>query len=55
MEILVLRKQLGLVHQHAIMQGQIIKEANATLVVQNLGLKKMNDALHEQEGKDVTD
>jgi hypothetical protein len=36
-------------------QGQIIEEANATLVVQNLGLKKMNDALHKQEGKGVTD
>jgi predicted aminopeptidase len=55
MEIQALQKQLGLAHQHVIVQGQIIEEANATLVVQNLGLKKMNDALHEQEGKGVTD
>ncbi|KAF8195977.1 hypothetical protein K438DRAFT_1826825 [Mycena galopus ATCC 62051] len=36
-------------------RDQIIKEANATMVFQSLGLKRMNEALHQQEEKAVTD
>ncbi|KAF8181442.1 hypothetical protein K438DRAFT_1841137, partial [Mycena galopus ATCC 62051] len=36
-------------------RDQIIEEANATMVFQNLGLKRMNEALHQQEEKAVTD
>jgi hypothetical protein len=50
-----LRKQLALAHQNVTVRNQIIEEANATMVFQNLGLKKMNQALHEQEEKAVTD
>ncbi|KAJ7618643.1 hypothetical protein FB45DRAFT_932120 [Roridomyces roridus] len=34
---------------------QILEEANATMVLQNMGLKKMNEALHEREEKAATD
>ncbi|KAJ7722553.1 hypothetical protein DFH07DRAFT_783795 [Mycena maculata] len=50
-----LRKQLALAHQNVTVQDQILEEANATMVFQNMGLKKMNEALHEQEEKATTD
>ncbi|KAJ7723006.1 hypothetical protein DFH07DRAFT_759701 [Mycena maculata] len=50
-----LRKQLALVHQNVTVRDQILEEANATIVFQNMGLKKMNEALHEQEEKATTD
>ncbi|KAJ7346192.1 hypothetical protein DFH08DRAFT_701616 [Mycena albidolilacea] len=50
-----LRKQLGLAHQNVVVRDHIIEEANATMVFQNMGLKKMNEALHQQEEKAATD
>ncbi|KAJ7435616.1 hypothetical protein B0H11DRAFT_1937446, partial [Mycena galericulata] len=50
-----LRKQLALAHQNVTVRDHIIEEANATMVFQNMGLKKMNEALHEQEEKATTD
>ncbi|KAJ7458280.1 hypothetical protein B0H11DRAFT_1873243 [Mycena galericulata] len=49
-----LRKQLALAHQNVTVRDHIIEEANATMVFQNMGLKKMNEALHEQEEKATT-
>ncbi|KAJ7468879.1 hypothetical protein B0H11DRAFT_1869004 [Mycena galericulata] len=54
-EIAVLKKELVLVHQNITVRDQIIEEGNATMVLQNLGLKKMNQALHQQEEKATTD
>ncbi|KAJ7443907.1 hypothetical protein B0H11DRAFT_1931332 [Mycena galericulata] len=54
-EIDELRKQLGLAHQNVDIRDQMLEEANATMVFQNMGLKKMNEALHQQEEKAVTD
>ncbi|KAJ7431172.1 hypothetical protein B0H11DRAFT_1832381 [Mycena galericulata] len=50
-----LRQQLALAHQNVTVRDQIIEEANATMVFQNMGLKKMNEALHEKEEKATTD
>jgi hypothetical protein len=33
----------------------MLEEANATMVLQNMGLNKMNEALHQQEEKATTD
>ncbi|KAJ6535732.1 hypothetical protein B0H19DRAFT_963687 [Mycena capillaripes] len=55
MEIAELKEQLGLAHQNVTVRDQIIEEANATMVFQNLGLKKINEALHEKEEKATTD
>ncbi|KAJ7511036.1 hypothetical protein B0H11DRAFT_1700953 [Mycena galericulata] len=54
-EISVLKKELALAHQNMTVRDQIIEEGNATMVLQNLGLKKMNEALHQQEEKAATD
>ncbi|KAJ6619104.1 hypothetical protein B0H10DRAFT_2371271, partial [Mycena sp. CBHHK59/15] len=54
-EIIELRKQLGLAHQNVNVREQMLEEANATMVFQNMGLKKMNEALHQQEEKATTD
>jgi hypothetical protein len=50
-----LRKQFALVHQNVTVQDNILKEANGTMVFQNVGLKKMKEALHQQEEKAATD
>ncbi|KAJ7739784.1 hypothetical protein DFH07DRAFT_752048 [Mycena maculata] len=55
MEIADLRKQLLLAHRNVTVQDQILEEANATMVLQNMGLKKMNEALHQQDEKAATD
>ncbi|KAJ7429685.1 hypothetical protein FB451DRAFT_987050, partial [Mycena latifolia] len=54
-EIVELRKQLGLAHQNVNVREQMLEEANATMVFQNMGLRKMNEALHQQEEKATTD
>ncbi|KAJ7449377.1 hypothetical protein B0H11DRAFT_1877798 [Mycena galericulata] len=54
-EISELKKQLSLAHQNVAVRDQIIEEANATMVFQNMGLKKTNEALHQQEEKTKTD
>ncbi|KAJ7765488.1 hypothetical protein DFH07DRAFT_737644 [Mycena maculata] len=51
----VLRQQLALTHQNVMVRDQIIEEANATMVFQKIGLKKINEALHQQEEKAATD
>ncbi|KAJ6470929.1 hypothetical protein C8R45DRAFT_420987 [Mycena sanguinolenta] len=50
-----LRRQLVLAHQNVTVRERRLEEANATMVVQNMGLKKMNQALHQQEEKATTD
>ncbi|KAJ7195477.1 hypothetical protein GGX14DRAFT_377056 [Mycena pura] len=50
-----LRKQLALAHLNVTVRDNILEEANATMVFQNVGLKKMKEALHQQEEKAVTD
>jgi hypothetical protein len=50
-----LQNHLGLAHQNVVVRDHIIEEANATMVFQNMGLKKMNEALHQQEEKVATD
>ncbi|KAJ6503611.1 hypothetical protein C8R45DRAFT_818062 [Mycena sanguinolenta] len=50
-----LRRQLSLAHQNVSVRDQMLEEANATMVFQNMGLKKMNEALHQQEEKATTD
>ncbi|KAJ6471459.1 hypothetical protein C8R45DRAFT_836416 [Mycena sanguinolenta] len=50
-----LRKELALAHQNVTVRDRIIEEGNATMVFQNLGLRKMNEALHQQEEKATTD
>jgi hypothetical protein len=50
-----LRKQLGLADQNVVVRDHIIEEANATMVFQNMGPKKMNEALYQQEEKAATD
>jgi hypothetical protein len=54
-EISELKKQLSLAHQNVAVRDQILEEANATMVFQNMGLKKTNEALHQQEEKTRTD
>ncbi|KAF7352031.1 hypothetical protein MVEN_01165400 [Mycena venus] len=54
-EIAALQKELALAHQNVAVRDQIIEEGNATMVFQNMGLKKMNEALHQQEEKAATD
>ena len=44
-----LRKQLALAHLNVTVRDNILEEANATMVFQNVGLKKMKEALHQQE------
>jgi hypothetical protein len=53
-EIADLQKNLVLAHQGMTVCDQIIEQANATMVFQNLGLKKINEAFHEEE-KATTD
>ncbi|KAJ6613217.1 hypothetical protein B0H10DRAFT_1951621 [Mycena sp. CBHHK59/15] len=48
-EIATLQKELVLAHQNVTVRDQIIEEGNVTMVFQNMGLKKMNEALHQQE------
>ncbi|KAF8177506.1 hypothetical protein K438DRAFT_1939026, partial [Mycena galopus ATCC 62051] len=48
-ELAELRKQLALAHQNVTVWDNILKEANATMVFQNVGLKKMKEALHQQK------
>ncbi|KAJ6459129.1 hypothetical protein C8R47DRAFT_994810 [Mycena vitilis] len=50
-----LRKQLAVAHQNVAVRDQIIEEGNATMVFQNMGLRKTNEALHQQEEKAKTD
>ncbi|KAF8210754.1 hypothetical protein K438DRAFT_1710303 [Mycena galopus ATCC 62051] len=54
-ELAELRKQLALAHQNVTVRDNILEEANATMVFQNVGLKKMKEALHQQEEKAATD
>ncbi|KAJ7150677.1 hypothetical protein C8R46DRAFT_914663 [Mycena filopes] len=54
-EIAVLRAQLTLAKQNVVVRDCIIEEANATMVFQNVGLKKMKEALHQEEEKAATD
>jgi hypothetical protein len=55
MEIAELQTELGLAQQNVTVRDRIIEEGNATMVFQNLGLRKMNEALHLQEEKAATD
>lgn len=50
-----LRTHLGLAHQNVTVRDHIIEEAHATMVFQNMGLRKTNEALHQQEEKAATD
>jgi hypothetical protein len=50
-----LRNQLALAHLNVTVWDNILEEANAMMVFQNVGLKKMKEALHQQEEKAVTD
>ncbi|KAJ7318526.1 hypothetical protein DFH08DRAFT_1036288 [Mycena albidolilacea] len=50
-----LQKQLTLVCQHVVVRDQIIEQANATMVFQNMGLKRMNEALYQKEEKGTAD
>ncbi|KAJ7722617.1 hypothetical protein B0H16DRAFT_348353, partial [Mycena metata] len=54
-EIAALQKQLALARQNVVVRDNIIEEANATMIFQNVGLKKMKEALHQQEEKAATD
>ncbi|KAJ7209457.1 hypothetical protein C8J57DRAFT_1098537 [Mycena rebaudengoi] len=54
-EIEELQKQLRLAHQNVDIRDKMLEEANATMVFQNLGLRKTNEALHQQEEKATTD
>ncbi|KAJ7165293.1 hypothetical protein C8R46DRAFT_900560 [Mycena filopes] len=54
-KIAALKAQLTLAKQNVVVRDNIIEEANATMVFQNVGLKKMKEALHQQEEKAVTD
>ncbi|KAJ7023182.1 hypothetical protein C8F04DRAFT_924819, partial [Mycena alexandri] len=54
-ELEELRKQLALAQKNVQVRDHMLEEANATMVLQNLGLKRMNEALHQQEEKAVTD
>ncbi|KAJ7659791.1 hypothetical protein DFH06DRAFT_1130547 [Mycena polygramma] len=45
----------SLAHVNATVQDNIVEEAHATMVFQNVGLKKMKEALHQQEEKTMTD
>ncbi|KAJ7765435.1 hypothetical protein DFH07DRAFT_770146 [Mycena maculata] len=54
-EIVALQKELAPAHQNVIVRDKIIEEGNATMVFQNIGLRKMNEALHQQEEKATTD
>ncbi|KAJ7751547.1 hypothetical protein DFH07DRAFT_745381, partial [Mycena maculata] len=54
-EIVALQKELALAHQNVIVRDKIIEEGNATMVFQNIGLRKMNEALHQQEETATTD
>ncbi|KAJ6453622.1 hypothetical protein C8R47DRAFT_1083368 [Mycena vitilis] len=50
-----LQRQLKLVHLNVTVRDNILEETNATMVLQNVGLKKMKEVLHQQEEKAVTD
>ncbi|KAJ7776818.1 hypothetical protein DFH07DRAFT_731535 [Mycena maculata] len=54
-QIAELQNQLALAQQNVHVRDQIIEEANATMVYQNMGLRKMNQALFQQEEKAATD
>ncbi|KAJ7704688.1 hypothetical protein B0H16DRAFT_1828200 [Mycena metata] len=41
--------------QNVVVRDNIIEEANAMMIFQNMGLKKMKEALHQQEEKAATD
>ncbi|KAJ7208787.1 hypothetical protein C8J57DRAFT_1151481, partial [Mycena rebaudengoi] len=54
-QIKALQEQLGLAHQNVNVRDRMLEEANATMVFQNMGLRKTNEALHQQEEKAATD
>ncbi|KAJ7123908.1 hypothetical protein C8R46DRAFT_928097 [Mycena filopes] len=54
-ELAAARQQLALAQQNVHVRDQMLMEANATMVFQNLGLKRLNEALHQQEEKTGTD
>ncbi|KAJ7310055.1 hypothetical protein DFH08DRAFT_823332 [Mycena albidolilacea] len=50
-----LQNELTLACQHVVVRDQIIEQANATMVFQNMGLKRMNEALYQKEEKGTAD
>ncbi|KAJ7655547.1 hypothetical protein DFH06DRAFT_992156 [Mycena polygramma] len=54
-ELAAVQQQLALAQTNVLVRDQMLEEANATMVFQNLGLQRMNEALHQQEEKAATD
>ncbi|KAJ7765178.1 hypothetical protein B0H16DRAFT_1310185 [Mycena metata] len=54
-ELAAVRQQLALAQKNVQIRDHMLEEANATMVFQNLGSKRMNEALHQQEEKAATD
>ncbi|KAJ6477513.1 hypothetical protein C8R45DRAFT_833358 [Mycena sanguinolenta] len=54
-EIVELKNQLALAQENVNVRDRIIEEGNATMVYQNMGLRKLNETLHQQEEKAATD
>ncbi|KAJ7301742.1 hypothetical protein DFH08DRAFT_827282 [Mycena albidolilacea] len=50
-----LQNELTLARQHVVVRDQIIEQANARMVFQNMGLKRMNEALYQKEEKGMAD
>jgi hypothetical protein len=50
-----LQNKLTLACQHVVVRDQIIGQANATMVFQNMGLKRMNEVLYQKEEKGMAD